>query len=150
MAAEILTIADAVATALNNGSLSLPFTAIRELIPRTEVKDLQGIGGVVVRVVPRSVTAARKDRGRSQYDYKIDIGLQVAVVNQVNTTTTYTADQVFQLAQEAAQLLRDNRLADFPTAVCTETAIDPVYAPEHLSELGVITTVISASYTVLR
>lgn len=150
MAAEILNISDAVVVAVNAASMSLPFTALRDFVPRIEVKDLQGVGGVWVRVVPRTVAARRVDRSRTEYTYRVDIGVQAATTNQINDTTTFTIDQIILLGQEIAQLLRDNRLVDYSAAVCTETQVDPVYSPEHFSEMGVVTTIIVATFIVVR
>ena len=65
--ADIVDLAEAVKDALNAGTFSQPFTAVRHYLPRF---DLAQMSTLHVSVVPRAVAGKAVDRSRSRRDFR--------------------------------------------------------------------------------
>ena len=139
----LITIADAVVEALNGASLSQPFTAERHYQPAF---DLPEMADLRVSVVPKSVEVLSSSRNQNQHDYAIDVGVQKRVADDAE------ADLLMKLAEEVADLFRLGRVqVDGVGSVPLLTvATDPVFAPEHLTEKRVFTSVVTLTFRVLR
>ena len=138
--ATILDIADAVVTELNQATFSLPFTAERQYLPRFELPELTALK---VTVVPRGLTIQAMDRGRDRFDFEIDVAVQ-------QRRSLDTLDDLMDLTEEIADYFRKGLLASFPAARCSEVKNDPVYAADHLEELGQFTSVVTLTFQVGR
>ena len=138
----IIKIADAVVGELNRAALGEEFTAERAYRP---VYDLKEMEEVHVSVVPKAATEVVQNRGRTQGDYTVDIGIQKKVATDEET------DGLMNLVEEMARHFRFRRLRLLGggEAVWIGTANSPVYAPEHLAELGQFTSVLSLTFRVL-
>lgn len=139
----IAEIADAVVTALNAASLSLPVAATRSWQPvhtLAELKDLR------VTVVPRSVTLAFAAREMTGNEYAVDVGVQ----QRLETVDAAHIDPLATLAAEIVDFFRGKPLDGVANCLCLKAAIDPVCAPEHLEEFRQFTSVVTLRFKVVR
>ena len=138
--ATIIDIADALTTALNAHVFSQAFTAVRRYRP---VYELAEMANLHVTVVPKGVALERANRSREQVDVRIDVAVQKKVAGDTEI------DGLMALVEEMAAFARDLRLESC-AAVWLRTENEPVYAPEHLAELGVFTSVLTLTFRVVR
>lgn len=142
-------IADAVAAEINAagpGTFDFPFTAQRKVLPAYELSELDDLK---VTVVPKVVEISGSTRSASQYDITVDIGIQKklppgseASDEQVETLGT--------LVDQIAAYLRRRPLPGAPFASWVNITNDPVYAPEHLLEKRVFTSVLTVTYRAMK
>jgi hypothetical protein len=140
--ATIIDIADSVVAELNNATFSQPVSAARHYAPQFDVKQMQTLH---VSVVPRGVSSKSLDRSRDSFEYQIDVAVQQKV-DQANPPL----DALVTLTEEIADHFRAGALASFPMARCVEVKNEPVYSPEHLTELGQFTSVLTFTFKVFR
>lgn len=136
MPAKIVQVADAVVALLNGGSFSMMLAAKRMYLPRFELAEMASLH---VTVVPVSGDVERISRSKKVYSYVIDIAVQKRAVEQDDL------DSLAALTEELADYILDNSLT-YSNLHCIGISVDPIYAPEHLEELGQFTSVISATY----
>ena len=149
-----LDIADAVVAELNAappGTFDPAFTAMRRVLP---VFDLAEMADLHVSVVPRAIEIAGATRSASQYDVQIDIGVQQKLTSgggggDLDQQVPPLCELVDQIA---TYLTRRVLQADpgVPNAVWVRLANDPIYAPEHLSQLRQFTSVLTLTYRITR
>ena len=140
----VLDIADAVAAEINTGGILPGVTAERRVLPAFELEQLTELK---VTVVPRGVQITGSTRSTSQYDVTVDIGVQQKLgPGDEEAQVGELADLVDQIAD----YLRQRPLADAPNVSWVSTANDPVYAPQHLMEKRVFTSVLSVTYRTIR
>jgi hypothetical protein len=140
--ATIIDIADSVVAELNGATFSQPISAARHYAPQFEIGQMQALH---VSVVPRGVASKSLDRTRDSFEYQIDVAVQQKV-DQANPPL----DALVTLVEEIADHFRAGALASFPAARCVEVKNEPVYAPEHLTELGQFTSVLTLTFKVWR
>ena len=136
----IVDIADALTAELNAHAFGQTFTAVRRYRP---VYELAEMADLHVTVVPKGVALERADRSREQVDVRIDVAVQKKVAGEAEI------DGLMALVEEIAAFARDLRLEEC-AAVWLRTENEPVYAPEHLAELGVFTSVLTLTFRVVR
>ncbi len=137
-------IADAVTTELNaSGLLPPPVTAQRMVLPEFELAELAQLK---VTVVPKSVLITGSTRAASQYDIAVDVGVQKKLGKDLDTEVAALGTLVDQVADH----LRRRPLQQVPGATWVSIANEPVYAPEHLAEQRVFTSVLTITYRALR
>jgi len=141
----VIDIADAVAAELAGGAenFSQSFTPERRVLPDYELADLKDLR---VTVVPRGVEVTGSSRSLSQHDFQIDIGVQKKVGTQLDTEV----GELVGLVEEIAEFLQRRRLTDVPEAAWGKTANEPVYAPDHLAEKRLFTSVLTLTYRILK
>ena len=139
--ALIADIADAVVTELNAGSFSVPFTAERLYRPDFELSDMKDLH---VSVVPHGLEMSTAGRVLSQHDVQID----VAVQKKLDAADNAEIDALMGLVEELAEFLRTKR--QFGDAVWVRTENSPVYSQEHLGELRQFTSVLTATFRVVK
>lgn len=144
-------IADAVAAEINAApgspaTFSQTFTAVRKIVPAYELSEMIDLK---VTVVPKAVEISGSTRSASQYDITVDIGIQKklppgseASDEQVETLGT--------LVDQIAEYLRRRPLGAAPFASWVNITNDPVYAPEHLLEKRVFTSVLTLTYRAMK
>lgn len=137
----IIEIADAVVAELAAGEFSAPFTARRMLLPEFELSELNDLH---VTVLPKSIDIAAGSRIASNYDVKIDIGVQKKVAD-----VEADVAQLCGLVEEIAEFLRRRPLQGAQYAAWMNTANQPVYSPEHLAEKRLFTSVLTLTYRVM-
>lgn len=146
MPATLVAIAEAVKDALNTTGFSLAFTATRVYVPVHRQEDLATL---TVSVVPTGLSIAPLDRaGTGMIDYTIDVGIQQRIGPTALTPAEIAAacDPLMALAEEIADHFRTTALASIGVARAVAVAHAPVFAPAHLDEHRVFTTVLSLTY----
>ncbi len=141
--AEILKVADAVVSALNGGTFSLPLQAKREYLPRFDLPEMDQLH---VTVVPRGLEIQAASRTAAAYDYKID----VAVQKRFSTGDAAELDPLLSLVEEIAGFFQMKRLAGFPTAAWVKTEHPALYSQEHMEVLRQFTSVVTFTFRVVR
>jgi len=139
----VVQVADAVVASLNAGSFSVPFVAQRRYRPTFDLAELDTLR---VSVVPKSIEIANATRGRNQFDCVIDIGVQ----QKIDTDDTGAIDALMDLVQQIIDHLRKQQLDDLPEAAWLRIANEPVFAPEHLDQQRVFTSVVTVTYRMWR
>lgn len=137
----IVSIADAVAAAINAGTFSQPVSAQRVYQPAFTLEELQELR---VSVVPRTTGISAASRDSSTFECVVDVGVQKKIGEESEI------DGLLDLAEEIADHLRLKRLPDFPDAAWLGIAHEPVVSPEALSEHRTFTSVLSVTYRVRR
>lgn len=137
----ILDIADAVTAALNAGPFDPALAAERRYQPAFDLADLAALK---VSVVPKSVTISNATRESGFFDCAIDIGVQKKIADDAEM------DTLVDLIEQIADHLRQKRLDDAPEAAFVSIANEPVFAPEHLDQQRVFTSVLTVTYRVRR
>lgn len=137
----ILDIADAVTSSLNAGPFNPALAAERRYQPAFDLADLAALK---VSVVPKSVTISNATRESGYFDCAIDIGVQKKIADDTEI------DGLVGLVEQIADHLRQKRLDDAPEAAFVSVANEPVFAPEHLDQQRVFTSVLTVTYRVRR
>ena len=144
--AVITDIADAVVAQLNATEFSQSFKANRSYLPRFDLAEMKDLH---VTVVPKGVVILPGTRAHNQHDFQID----VAVQKKLATGADEEIDALMTLVDEIADHFRMKRLEGFegfPSAVWTKTEHAPIYAQEHLEQLGQFTSVMTLTFQVMR
>ncbi len=139
-------IADAVVAELGAAppdTFSMAFTAERHVLPEFELKDLADLK---VTVVPKSVEITAASRASSQYEIAVDIGIQKKLGKDLDTEVAALGT----LVDEIADYLRHRKLSQASFAVWVGIGNEPVYAPEHLAERRVFTSILTVTYRALK
>lgn len=144
MPATVIAIADAVTAVINDGSFAQTFTAERAYVPVHELTELVDLK---VTVVPASLSAALLTRGSAHlFDYVIDVGIQ-----QKKEPTVANLDPLMLLVERIVDLFRGKPLAvGSATAHCTLAENRLIFAPDHLDEKRVFTSVVSLTFRMGR
>ena len=144
----VIDIADAVAAEINAGGVLPGVTAQRRVLP---VFELEHLAELKVTVVPKGVQITGSTRSASQYDISVDIGVQRKLPPAPgNTDLDAEVAALGSLVDEIADYLRQRPLSQFPGAAWVSIANEPVYAPEHLLEQRVFTSVLTVTYRALK
>jgi len=143
-------IADAVAAEINAApgspaTFNQAFTAVRKVVPAYELSELADLK---VTVVPKAVEITGSTRSASQYDITVDIGIQ----KKLPATPEMDAEveMLGTLVDQIAEYLRRRPLSTAPFAALVSITNDPVYAPEHLLEKRVFTSVLTVIYRAMK
>ena len=139
-------IADAVATELNAAdpaTFSETFTAQRMVLPAFDLPDLAELK---ICIVPKSVTITASTRTASQYEIAVDIGIQKKLGKDLDAGV----ESLGTLVDEIADYLTRRPLAAAAFAAWTGIENEPVYAPEHLTEQRVFTSVLTVTYRAVK
>ena len=132
-------IADAVVAELASGAFSLPITPVRRVLPEYELADLKDLR---VTVVPAAVEIEGASRTLSQHDVRIDVGIQKKLGKDLDTEVPVLCE----LVDEIAAFLKRRPLQATPFAAWVRSVNEPIYAPEHLAEQRVFTSVLTVTY----
>ena len=136
MAATVIEIADAVVAKLNTASLSQPVTAVRFYQPLFELPEMDKLH---VSVVPRGIVLTQASRVSVSRDIQID----VAVQKRFSQGDAAELDPLLLLVEEILNLFL---LKVMGQTVCVKAENNPVYAPEHMSELRQFTSVVTLTF----
>ena len=136
----IADLADLLVAALNAETFSESFTAERRAIPRFNLEELKDL---TVTVVPRTLETTMLTRKHDMHQIALDIAVQKKVESDDNDEL----DSLLNLVQEIADAV--NR-TDLGGAKWIKTENDPIYAPDHLHEKRVFTSVLTLTYSVVR
>lgn len=136
-------IADEIVTELSSGSFSEPLVVSRRVLPEYELAELKPL---TVTVVPKSVQIANITRQSSSFEVAIDIGIQ----QKIGKDTEAEVGRLSGVVTEIVMFLNRRKLPDMPTAIFVSIANEPVYAPEHLSEKRLFTSILTVHYKVIQ
>ena len=139
----LIAIADAVVESLNGASFSQSLTAERHYQP---VFDLPNMADLHVSVVPKGIEVLASSRNQNQHDYAIHIGVQQKVAGDSE------ADALMTLAEEIADHFRLGRVqvVGIGSIPVLKVGTEPVFAPEHLTEKRLFTSIVTLTFRVLR
>jgi len=139
----LLLIADAVVESLNAATLGQEIAAERHYQP---VFDLPEMADLHVSIVPKGIEVLASSRNQNQHDYAIDIGIQQKVADDSE------ADVLMSLAEEIADHFRRGRvqIEGIGSIPVLKVSTEPIFAPEHLTEKRVFTSIITLTFRVLR
>ena len=136
-------IADAIVTEIDSSTFSEPLVVTRRVLPEFELADLKAL---TVTVVPKSVQINNITRQSSSFDVAIDIGIQQKIGKDTDTEVT----RLIGIVSEIVAFLNRRKLPDDSSAIFVSIANEPVYAPEHLSEKRLFTSIITLTYKVIQ
>ena len=111
-------------------------------LPGVELDKLTAVPRV--SVVPKSVQPQHMTRSGRADNITIDIGIQAKIIGSPEADVP----KLCRLARAVLDYIWGRTLTRAPEAVFMEAGIDPVYAPEHLQQLRVFTSVVSVTYKV--
>ena len=145
----ILDIADAVVAELNSRSFSLPLTATRAYLPRFDLSDMTALR---VAVVPKGLEVTSGSRGKDQHDYRVDVGIQqkLARRGECEEECPEELDPLMGLVEEIAEYCRGLVLDTEPEAACVAVENSPIYAPEHMREGRLFTSILTLTFRTWR
>lgn len=138
----LIDITDSIVAQLNVTQFSQTLNAVRHYRPTFELPDMHTLR---VSVVPRAIGSTSLDRKRDTFEYQIDVGVQKKV-----ESVLAELDPLMNLVEEIADHFRKETLLSYPDARCTEIKNEPAYSPEHLTELGQFTSVLTLTFRVWR
>jgi len=138
----VLQLAEQIVDTLNDGSFTLPFTAVKTLFPFYQLKDLSTLR---VTVVPKSVNVTNASRKSSEFDYQVDIAVQKAVKTPDDIEVTALTELALAIAKSFRSKIYQNI-----GAVCFKQSIDPLYSTEHIQPPSVFTSVITLNFKVIE
>lgn len=141
----ITDIADAVAAEINAGAF-LPVQVQRRVLPEFELAQLTEMK---VCVVPKSMRITGATRAASQYEIDVDIGIQQKLPAGDTDVDTHVAT-LGTLVDQIIDHLRQRPLSAAPYATWVSIDNEPVYAPEHLVEQRVFTSVLTVTYRAVK
>jgi H2-forming N5,N10-methylenetetrahydromethanopterin dehydrogenase-like enzyme len=136
-------IAAAVKAELAGQTFSPPITCERKYAPHWDLRD---IDGVQVTVVPRGNELASESRAQLSNQVSVD----VAVQKKVSAATPAELDPLMNLVQDVTDFLTRRPLAGFALASWLRITNTPIYAPEHLADKRLFTSVLTVTYVVQR
>jgi len=136
----VITIAEAVVAALNGHQFSQSFTAVRAYRPEFDLRELADLR---VTVVPKSVEMTTAGRGLAQSDIQLDLAVQ----RKLSSGDNAEIDALMGLVQEIAEFIRCT--GRFGDAMWVKTENSPIYAPEHLGEMRLFTSVLTVTLRVM-
>ena len=111
-------------------------------LPGVELDKLTAVPRV--SIVPKSVQPQHMTRSGRADNITIDIGVQAKVTGSPETDVP----RLCRLVRTLLDFMWGRALARAPEAAFMDAGIDPVYAPEHLQQLRVFTSVVSVTYKV--
>jgi hypothetical protein len=139
-------IADAVTAELNAapaGTFDPAITAVRRVLPEFDLADLAELK---VSVVPKALEITGSTRATSQYEIAVDIGVQKKLGKDLDAEVAALGT----LMDQIADYLRRRPLSAAPFAAWVSITNEPVYAPEHLAEQRVFTSVLTLTYRAMK
>ncbi len=145
----ITNIADAVATELNEapaGTFDRHFTAKRCVLPAFEPADLDQLR---ISVVPKRMSLTGATRMASEVTLTVDIGIQKRLDPATDDALDSQVASLGHLVDQIIGYLQRHPLRLMPAVAWVELANDPVYAPEHLLEQRIFTSVLTVTYRTL-
>jgi len=100
-------------------------------------------------VVPKSMRITGATRAASQYEIAVDIGIQQKLPAGDTDVDTHVAT-LGTLVDQIIDHLRQRPLSAATYATWVSIDNEPVYAPEHLVEQRVFTSVLTVTYRAVK
>ena len=112
-------------------------------LPEYEIAELKAL---TVTVVPKSVQIDNITRSSSSFNVAIDIGIQQKISKNTDSEVT----RLSEIVSEIVAFLNRRKLTNISAAIFLSIANEPVYAPEHLSEKRLFTSILTITYKVIQ
>jgi hypothetical protein len=141
MSSQLITIADAVVTALNAASFSQTITAVRSYVATRDLKDSDSL---TVDVMPVEMTKEIQTRTTDIESYTV----RVIVQKRTDTDANATLDALSLFVEEIADLLLATRLAS-PTVMCLAVEVIP-FSLVDIRERNQFAASVTATYEQVR
>lgn len=142
----VIDIAQGVADELNAaapGTFNEAFTAARHYRPMFELAELKTLH---VTVVPKGIEITSMGRSVNLHEVSIDIAVQQAI----DPADHVALDDLMELVQRIMDYFRLRRLSTPASAIWSRSENAPVYAPEHLEQMRVFTSVVTVTFKVIE
>ena len=139
--AEIVTIAEAVTTAINAADLSQEVTAERVYVAPFNLKDLTELR---VSVVPGGAESEQLSRSQHTHTKTVEV-----VAQKRTGRSKEEVDALTLLVEEIGDLFRGQRLDEYEPAFCAAVAISG-HDPDALDQEGRFVSVVSLTFEVRR
>lgn len=136
-------VAAGVLAVLAGQTFTVPIVAAMKYVPNLELRE---IDGVYVTVVPRSVGITSADRSRVANEVSIDVAVQKKLLG----VTPADVDPAMGIVQEIADFLTRRPLPTVPAAAWLRIANTPIYAPDHLQDKRLFTSILTVTYLIHR
>ena len=136
-------IAKAVVAELNRHDFSQEFEAVYTVKPSYEPAELDTLR---VAVVPKTVELERLSRLSAKYTVSVDVGVMQRIGKR---TPEEAVETLGGLVDEIADLLLEKPLSEFKAATLNGITNEPVYLPEHLTQLRTFTSVLNVQYVLI-
>jgi hypothetical protein len=141
MSSQLITIADAVVTALNAASFSQTITAVRSYVATRDLKDSDSL---TVDVMPVEMTKEIQTRTTDIESYTV----RVIVQKRTDTDANATLDALSLFVEEISDLLLATRLAS-PTVMCLAVEVIP-FSLVDIRERNQFAASVTATYEQVR
>lgn len=142
MTAPLIEIADAIVTALNAADLSQALVFERDFLAEFQISEIASLHG---KVVPRSDS---REMGSASVD-NATVAIDIAVAKRLRPgahNDRAEIDGLIDFCEEIKAVLNRQRLAGAENAVCIALAQEAPYSSDHLAEMRVFITVITATF----
>ena len=137
-----LDIADAIVAELDGNTFSEPLVVTRRVLPEFELAELKAL---TVTVVPKSVEIHNITRQSSSFNVAVDIGIQ----QKISKDTDVDVQRLSGVVSEIVLFLNRRKLTNVSGAIFVSISNEPVYAPEHLSEKRLFTSILTLTYRII-
>ena len=146
-ASTLISVCDAVVTALDAGTFSQAFTTTRSYRPYFTPADLDTLR---VTVAPATLKSSILGRNQTMQEAAVEIGVQKHVAPDPATgqLPQTDLDNLMGLCQELQAALEFQTLSAMPAAMWVKTEFIPVYSFEHLDAQHIFTSVLRLTYKV--
>ena len=136
-------IAKAVAAELNRNEFTQEFEAVYTVKPSYEPAELDTLH---VIVVPKTLEIEHISRLSTKYTVSVDVGIMQRIGKM---TPEEAVETLGDLVDEIADFLSETQLNDFKAATFAGIANEPIYVPEHLTQMRTFTSVLNVKYALL-
>jgi hypothetical protein len=136
MASRNAAIADAVVTALNSGSFSQTFTAVRRYVPMVDIPKLRAAGLTVTVLIGVKDEASRTSRDANEHDIRILIGVE-KVIETADVSAALAngeLDPLLQLVEEINDFFTSATIAQTVALFLQASILNPYHPPSLLTE----------------
>ena len=140
MPPKVIEITEAVKDELNGQGFSQAFTAEWAHLPVFELPDFKMLH---VTVVPKAIRTTAGSRSVSRRDYDVGIAVQKRFSGALNQSEL---DALMKLIQEIASFLRSRRLTGCDDVAWVTAQSEPIFAPDHIEQMGQFTSVLTVTY----
>jgi hypothetical protein len=141
-------VADLLSAGSTAGAFSRTFVAQRKYIPRVKLDDL---GALYVSVVPNSRESRIVSRSHTEGDHLVEVGIQKRLAKaedlaEIDDLTAFVQELELFLLGDDPDTGASRRLLASSQASLMRAENSPIFAPEHLRDDQVFTSVLALTY----
>ena len=146
--AELVQIAEAVATEIGAATFSMTPTVLRNYNPKYVPKDTSELQ---LTIAAGTIAVTTASRGQCQYEYTVDVGMHKKIEPDAeDATETDQVDALLYFQQEVADYFRLRRLTEYEDAIWSGTAVPVPFSRDAIEEERVFFSVITFTFKVIR